>query len=225
MIATHKRIAPPLPAAVRTVDRWGLLAGVTGLLGNVLLVILFVTPAGGEYAWSGPANDAVGAVAILALIPVAAGLLTVCGNGPGLRAITAAAIPAMTGQAAVSVLFMAGLASFTAQVDSYYASMIVVFGWLLAASRAGRAGGRLPGQVARWGAALGAAGLAGTALLLASVPLPPGSLLHSLAYGAGYLAGVPIAAYPAWLIVLAGRLPGHLAGLAAGQPAARLAPS
>jgi len=221
MIATHQRIAPPLPAAVRTVDRWGLLAGVTGLLGNVLLVILFVTPADGEYAWSGPANDVVGTVAILALIPVAAGLLTVCGDGPGLRAITAAAILAMTGQAAVSVLFMAGLASFTAQVDSYYVSMIVVFGWLLAASRAGQAGGQLPGQVARWGVALGAAGLAGTALLMASVLLPAGSLLHSLAYDAGYLAGVPIAAYPAWLIVLAGRLPGHLAGLAAGQPAAR----
>jgi hypothetical protein len=27
--------------------------------------------------------------------------------------------------------------------------------------------------------------------------------------------------YPAWLIVLANRLPGHLAGLAAGPPAAR----
>ena len=37
--------------AVRTVDRWGLVAGVTGLLANVLLVVLFTTPADGPYSW------------------------------------------------------------------------------------------------------------------------------------------------------------------------------
>ena len=58
--AGARRAAPaPLLRAVRTVDRWGLLAGVTSALANVLLVVLFTTPAGGPYAWTGPANDAV----------------------------------------------------------------------------------------------------------------------------------------------------------------------
>jgi len=80
-----RRAAPaPLARAARTVDRWGLLAGVTGFLANVLLVVLFTTPADGPYAWTGPANDTIGVLSTLAMIPVAAGLLTVCDdNGPG----------------------------------------------------------------------------------------------------------------------------------------------
>ena len=67
-----RRVGPtPLFRAVRTVGRWGLVAGVTGLLANVLLVVLFTTPADGQYAWTGPANDVVGDVSSLALIPVA----------------------------------------------------------------------------------------------------------------------------------------------------------
>ena len=56
MTGTHQAIArpafsgnapaaAPLARAARTVDRWGLLAGVTGFLANVLLVVLFTTPA------------------------------------------------------------------------------------------------------------------------------------------------------------------------------------
>jgi hypothetical protein len=42
MITTQQTLARPAPLAraVRTVDRWGLVAGVTGLLANVLLVVL-----------------------------------------------------------------------------------------------------------------------------------------------------------------------------------------
>ena len=69
----HAALAP-LARAVRTVDRWALVAGVTGLLANVLLVVLFTTPADGPYAWTGPANDVVGDVSTLATIPVAVGL-------------------------------------------------------------------------------------------------------------------------------------------------------
>ena len=35
----------------------GLVAGVTGVLGNVLLAVLFTTPTDGPYAWTGPASD------------------------------------------------------------------------------------------------------------------------------------------------------------------------
>lgn len=79
MTATYETSVRPssLSSAVRTVDRWGLVAGVTGFLGNVLLLVLFTTPADGPYAWTGPANDTIGVVSTLALIPVAAALLAV----------------------------------------------------------------------------------------------------------------------------------------------------
>jgi hypothetical protein len=61
------------------------------------------------------------------------------------------------------------------------------------------------------GVILGGAGLAGAVLLTVSMPLSAGSLIHGVVYGAGLLTGIPFALYPVWLIVLAVRLPGHLA--------------
>jgi hypothetical protein len=219
MTATHKPIVgparpwrpPPAPLApaVRTADRWGLLAGVTSVLANVLLVVLFTTPADGPYAWTGSANEVVGIVSTLAMIPLAAGLLAVCGNRPGLGAINSLAIVAMVMMAALSLLFVLGLAPFTAQSDSSYTGLVIISGWVFAASCAGRASGRLPRQVANCGAALGAAGVAGAVLLAASVPMPPHSLIKDITFGAGLLAGA--LAFPVWLIVLSNRLPGHLA--------------
>jgi hypothetical protein len=209
-----RAVPGPLPRAVRTVDRWGLLAGVTWFLGNILLVILFTTPTDGPYAWTGPANDVVGVVSTLAMIPVAAGLLTVCGNRPGLGMITSLAIVAMVVIAAVAVLFVLGRVPYTADADSFYIGLTIISGWLLAANRAGRASGRLPRQVAHCGVALGAAGLAAAALAVTSVPMPTYSLIHDITQGAAFLAaGLAALAFPVWLIVLSYRLPGHLADL------------
>jgi hypothetical protein len=211
-----RRAAPaPLARAVRTVDRWGLLAGVTGVLANVLLVVLFTTPVEGPYAWTGPANDIVGVVSTLAMIPVAVALLAVCGNRPGLGAITSLALLAMVVMTAVTMLFVLGLAPFAAATGSSYAGLMFIFGWVLAASRAGRASGRLPRQVASCGVALGWAGLVGAALLTASALMPAYSLIRDITFGAGLLTGIPYALYPAWLIVLSGRLPGHLSAASA----------
>jgi hypothetical protein len=207
-----------LAHAARTVDRWALCAGVTGFLANILLVILFTTPTDGPYAWTGPANDIVGVVSTLATIPVAAGLLTVCGNRPGLGMITSLAIVAMVVIAAVSVLFILGRVPYTADADSFYIGLTFISGWLLAANRAGRASGRLPRQIAHCGVALGAAGLAAAALAAASLPMSADSLIHDISRGAALLAaGLAVLAYPVWLIVLSYRLPGHLADRA-GSP-------
>jgi hypothetical protein len=214
--ATYKTSSQvePLARAARTVDRWGLVAGVTGFLGNVLLAVLLTTPADGPYAWTGPANDVIGVVSTLAIIPVVAGLLTVCGNRRGLGAVTALAIVALLAMAAVELAFVLGLVPFAAESDGTFAGLIVVFGWLFAASRAGRTSGRLPRQVASCGAALGAAGLAGAVLLVASVSTPAHPLAHAVTFGAGALISGPVyAAFPVWLIVLSYRLPGH-----AGSP-------
>ena len=182
----------------------------TGLLANALLIVLFTTPAAGPYAWTGPANDVVGDVSSLAMIPVAVGLLAVCGNRRWLSAITSLAVVAMVVMTTVSMLMVLGLASFAAATDSAYIGMIFLFGWVFAASSAGRASGRLPRQVARCGIALGAAGLVGAALLTASAPMSAHSLIWDITFGAGLLTAIPVALFPVWLIVLSCRLPGHL---------------
>jgi hypothetical protein len=211
-----QRVPPaPLARAVRTVDRWGLLAGVTGFYSNVLLLVLFTTPVDGPWSWTGPANDTVGIVSLLAMIPVAAGLLTVCGGRRGLGAITSLVIVAMAGMAAASMLLVLGVVPFAVSVDVSYVGLAFVFGWVFAASLAGRTTGRLPRQVANGGVALGATGLAGAVLLLAVLaPMPAYSLISDVTVGAKVLLGIPVALYPVWLIVLSYRLPGHLADLA-----------
>ena len=72
--------------------------------------------------------------------------------------------------------------------------------------------GRLPRLTAGPGMALGAAGLAGAALLAALVPVPAHMLSPDVTYAAEWLTGIPVALYPVWLIVLSYRLPGHLTG-------------
>ena len=133
----------PLARAVRTVDRWALVAGVTGLLANVLLVALFTTPADGPYAWTGPANDVVGDASNLATIPVAVGLLAVCGHRRGLGVITSLAIVAMAVMTTVSMLMVLGLAPFATATDSAYIGMIFLFGWVFAAGGVGADAGPL----------------------------------------------------------------------------------
>jgi hypothetical protein len=69
-----------LDQAVRVIERWGLLAAVTGLVANVLLLALYtVAQRNSAYEWTGPANDVIGAVSSGATIPVALALLTVLG--------------------------------------------------------------------------------------------------------------------------------------------------
>jgi hypothetical protein len=94
-------------------------------------------------ASSGTDGFATGDVSSLAMIPVAVGLLAVCGNRRGLGAITSLAIVAMVVMTTVSMLMVLGLASFAAATDSAYIGMIFLFGWVFAAGRAGRASGRI----------------------------------------------------------------------------------
>ena len=73
----------PMDEAVRTVERWGLLAAITGIVSNGLLLALYtVAQRNSGYEWTGPANDVIGAVSSGATIPVALALVTVLGEIP-----------------------------------------------------------------------------------------------------------------------------------------------
>jgi hypothetical protein len=215
---TAETSGTPAVLAARTLGRWALVAGVTGFIGNIALAIMFATPGNGPWGWAGPASDIIGVPATLALIPLALGLLAICGNGPGLGAITSLAVIAMAGMAIVSLALVLGLIPFSAEVAITYLGMTVLFGWVLAVSRAGRASGCLPRQVAGWGVVLGGAGAVGSVLLLVSAPMAAGSLASTVTFGAGAVAAAPVwFAFPVWLIVLSYRLPAQLAA-SAGSP-------
>ena len=237
MTSTYETSVRPssLSCAVRTVDRWGLVAGVTGFLGNVLLVVLFTTPADGPYAWTGPANDTIGVVSTLTLIPVAVGLLAVCGNGPGLGAVTSLAIVAMVVLAAVSLLFVLGLAPFAADVDGSYIGLAFIFGWVLAASRAGRASGRAapPDRELRPGPGRGRAGWGSAAHGVAADASPLADLGHHLRrriadrHPGGSLPGLadrPVLPV-AWSPDRPGRLPGGVGLTLEGRSSSPSGPS
>jgi hypothetical protein len=196
----------PAGLAVRTIGRWALVAGVTGFIGNIALAVMLATP--GNEGWGGPASDIIGIPASLALIPLALGLLALCGSTPGLGAVTSLAVLAMAGMAALSLALVLHLMPFSAEVSMTYLGMTVVFGWLFAVCRAGLASGCLPRTVAGWGAVLGGAGTVGSALLAASAPMAAGSLASSVTFGAGAVAAAPVwFAFPVWLLVLSYRLP------------------
>jgi hypothetical protein len=95
--------------------------------------------------------------------------------------------PASLGNAATAIFALLGLidVALTAVIGSADASPLIV--------------------------SLGVTGMAGAALLAASVPMPAHSLSQDITYGAELLAGIPVALDPVWLIVLSYRLPGHLA--------------
>ena len=202
--------SPAVRRAVRSVDRWALVAGVTGFLSNALLLALFTTPVDGPYAWTGPANDVVGDLSTLTMVPLALALLVVCGGGTSLRVATAFAVVAMVAMVGVSVSFVLGHASFTAATNSAYLGLMLMFGWLFTASRTGRARARLPRTLAICGELCGAVGTAGAALLTLSALAPDHSTTRAIAFDLGVVTAAPTAVYPAWLIWLSYRLPPHL---------------
>jgi hypothetical protein len=215
-----QRTAAPA-GAVRVVGQWGLLAGVTGLVGGVLLMVMFATADYGTYEWTGTASDVIGGiVSDLAMIPVAVALLAVCGRTPGLGAITSLTVLGMAAMGVVSLLYVLGILPFGAQLTVSAVGLVLIAGWLLGIGRTGRRRGRLPRQVAAWARALGLAGLAGTLLLGASAMAPAGSPARmTLDVAWRLLAGAAFLAFPVWLIVLSQRLPAHpTRGLASGRP-------
>jgi hypothetical protein len=192
--------------AVRVVGQWSLLAGVTGLLGSICLLVMFATGDSGGFAWTGTASDLIGVGSDLATIPVVLALLAICGNTPGLRAITMLTVVGLAAMAAVSLLYVLGVLPFGAQSGTSAIGLVLMAGWLLAVGRAGR--GRLPRHVAAWACALGAAGFAGVLLLAVSVMVPAGSSTRTaLDLAWQLLAGAAFLAFPVWLIVLSRRLP------------------
>jgi hypothetical protein len=218
----------PLDQAVRVVERWGLLAAVTGLVSNALLLALYtVAQRNSAYEWTGPANDVIGAVSSGATIPVALALLTVLGESRSnatLRIATRLAIVAVALIIVLSVALVIGVIPFSVQGAAAGISVPLLFAWVLMVGRTGLTTGQLPGRLAFAAQLIGAAVLVATPLVALSLLLPGESLPQYIVGGTGLLLAVPaFAAFPIWLLLLSNRLRRHLAtreGSAPELPAA-----
>lgn len=203
----------PAPAAaartLQDVDRWALVAGVTGVVANGLLATLWAVaiPGNEAYEWTGPANDVVGAVSTAATIPVVVGLTRHL-DGPQHVVVLARATVAGAGlMILASGLLVTNVIPFSMQAVVAVPYIGVLFGWLWAAGRSARRSGRLPRRLAGWAEALG--GLVVAALPLAGVAalLPQGSLAQYAVGGVALAGGlVGFAGQPVWLIALSHRL-------------------
>ena len=191
--------------AARRVERWALVAGVTGCTANGLLLALYAValPGNHDYDWTGPANDVIGAVAALAMIPMARGVRDLLG-GPG-------RLPLLTGTLAVSAAAMAiasgllvtGRIEFPVQgvVGTGFAVALLL--WTGSAGRWAAVTGALPPRLARAARLIGRGGLAGLPLAAVGAALPRGSVAQYAVGGAG--VGLVLAAYlalPVWQIRL-----------------------
>lgn len=198
--------------AVRVIERWGLVAGVTGVVANLLLIALYALalPGVGDYDWTGPANDVMGVVSSAAIIPVAFALRDLVGGGALVRWLTMATAAALALTVVLSLLLVTDVIPFEAQAAGAIPVIVVLFVWLGLIGRAGAASEALPGWAARTAMAMSVLMVAGMAIGAGALALPWESAAQYIVFGAAAVIGAPgYLGFPVWLIVLSGRLRGH----------------
>lgn len=186
-------------------------AGATGIAANAALIGYFVLAApwepghNGRWEWLGPANDIVGSVSMVALIPVIAYLRHRVPGDRLLAALSVGGVLAAGASAVAGPLLVAGVITLPTQFVVAGVGLPVIFGWLWRANRAAARAGVLPRRTARFGdviaiAALGATGLAGI-----GAALPAGSVGQYVVLALVALPGLAAyLAFPVWQIA-AGR--------------------
>ena len=209
-----------LDQGVRVVERWGLLAAVTGMVSNALLLALYtVAQRNSAHDWTGQANDVIGAVSSGAAIPVALALLTVLGESRSLRIATRLAVIAMGVIVVLSVALITGIIPFSVQGAAAGISVPLMFAWVLIVGRTGQTTGLLPDRLARAAQVIGTAVLVATPLVGLSLLLPAESIPQYIIGGAGLLLVVPaFVAFPIWLLLLSNRLRRHVSEREASTP-------
>ena len=192
-------------AAARRVERWALVAGVTGCTANGLLLALYTVglPGDESYEWTGPANDVVGAVSALSMIPMTAGVRDLLGSPGRLQLLTRAVAVGGTASAAGSALLLTGVIGFPVQsvVGTGFGAVLLL--WTAAVGRSAAASGVLPRRLARAARIIGGAGLGGMALAAAGAALPKGSVEQYAVAGPGVVLTVAgFLALPVWALAL-----------------------
>lgn len=187
------------------IDRWALVAGVTGCTANGLLLALWTValPGNHAYDWTGPANDVVGAVSVLAMIPMATGVRDLLGRPGRLPLLTGALIAGNCLMAGASALLVTGLIPFQVQAVVAIPVIVAQFAWLRSTGRWGALTRRLPRRLSRVAEVTGTAALVSLPLVGVAALTPRASMAQYLIGGAGVALGLTaFAALPVWQIAL-----------------------
>jgi len=193
----------------RRIAGWSaIVAGGAGIVANGALLSYYALARpwepghAGPWEWLGPANDIIGSVSMVALVPVIAFVgraarddrpLVVLGIGGGLAAAALAA---------GGPLLVAGAITLPIQFVVAGLGLPVIFGWLGRANRVARRTGLLPPRTTALGRCVAFAALTASALALIGVALPAGSVAQYVALGLAALAGLPAyLAFPIWEIM------------------------
>jgi hypothetical protein len=195
------------------IERWGLVAGVTGMVANLLLIALYVLVLGlglAAYEWTGPANDVIGGIVSTgATIPLAFALRDVVGRESLVGVMTRMVVFALGTIVVLSTLLVVDVIPFEVQGVAAGLAIQVMFVWVGVVGRAGARNGTLPPSMARWAIMMASAAVLG-ALVVGSFLLPWASTAQYILASAGLLIGVPAyLAFPVWLIRMSNRLPAH----------------
>ncbi len=193
----------PLSGPVRT---WALVSGVTGIAGNLALVLFYAvaTPwqPGEAYAWLGPLNDVLVLAQFAALAVVLAGLRqpTVAGSEAWVTTGVAAALLVVVLQG----LLVAGVLPFAVQVVLLAPCAVTAVWATGAVSARAASAGVVPAGLARFARMLGIGLPAGIAVLLLSVGV---ATVLGLGWTAWVLGSLPAVlvwfAFPFWALRLA----------------------
>lgn len=189
----------------RRIDRWALVAGVTGCTANGLLLALWTValPGNHSYDWTGPANDVVGAVSALATIPMAMGVRDLLGRPGRLPVLTTALVAGNGAMAGTSALLVAQLIPFEVQAVVAIPVVLAQFAWLRSAGRWGRRTGRLSRRLGRVAELAGNAVVVAVPLVGVAALLPRASTAQFAIGGVGAALGLAaFAVFPVWQIAL-----------------------
>ena len=198
----------PLPhdeAACRRIERWALVAGVTGCTANALLLALWsvALPGNHAYDWTGPANDVVGAVSAMAMIPMSLGVRDLLGRPGRLPLLTRALVLGNCALTGASALLVVDLIRFEVQAVVAIPAIAAEFAWLRAAGRWGRLTQRLPSRLTRAAEVSGTAALVALPLAGVAALAPAGSPVQYLLGGAAAALGLSaFVAFPIWQTAL-----------------------
>ena len=190
-----------------------LASGITGIAANALLVLFFAlarpweTGGSARWDWLGPANDIVGAVSMAAFIPAVVYLTQLLRDDRLLVVLGGVSILGMGGLAAAGPLLVAGQISLETQFVVAGLALPPLFGWLLRACLTGGRRGALAPKLALFGERIGAGALVGTAVAIASLALPTGSVAQYVALGLAAIPGLPAyLVFPVWQLRFGRRL-------------------
>ena len=180
-------------------------AGATGILANLFLIAFFAVLASRPDDGSslGSANDLVGSLATVFMIPVA---LFLGGRLPQLRAARFTQAAGLTAMALLSVggpLLVLGVLAFEVATPMAMAAWIILSLWLLLVNRWLRLSDALPVRLARLGEYLGAGTLVGYLVVGLGLLLPWMSWVQLVVFGVGLVIGLPAwLGIPVWFVLL-----------------------